>query len=190
MKEAIIIFTLLILNACSPKSSNIKSTNTSKMTEMNFYDMSINSVLGDKTIKLSDYKGKKILCVNVASECGFTPQYKELQQLADEYKDKLVVIGFPCNQFGGQEPGSGTEIKAFCEKNYGVTFLITEKIDVKGENQHPIYQWLTHKSANKLEDYSVKWNFGKFLISENGQLLDYFSSMTKPMSEEIVTHLK
>jgi glutathione peroxidase len=190
MKEAIIIFTLLILNACSPKSSNIKSTNTSTMTEMNFYDMSINSVLGDKTIKLSDYKGKKILCVNVASECGFTPQYKELQQLADEYKDKIVVIGFPCNQFGGQEPGSGTEIKAFCEKNYGVTFLITEKIDVKGDNQHPIYKWLTNKSSNGIDDCTVRWNFGKFLISEKGDLLGYYPSGTKPMSEEIISHLK
>lgn len=190
MKLAVFIFSTLILISCAPKSNSVKSTNGNNVTKMDFYDMSIKTVTEDKIIKLSDYKGKKILCVNVASECGFTPQYKELQQLADIYKDKLVVIGFPCNQFGGQEPGSGSEIKLFCEKNYGVTFLITEKIDVKGDNQHPIYKWLTNKSANGLDDYAVKWNFGKFLVSENGQLLGYYSSNTKPMSEDIVSNLK
>ena len=176
--------------ACSPKSSTLKSNTNTVMNKASIYDLTIKEITGAKTIELNDYKGKKLLLVNVASECGYTPQYKELQELSETYKDKLVVIGFPCNQFGGQEPGSGREIKSFCEKNYGVTFLITQKIDVKGENQHPIYHWLTNKSSNGVDDYAVKWNFGKFLVSENGTLLGYFPSMTKPMSDEITSHLK
>lgn len=150
-----------------------------------FYDLSIKALDGKETISFASYKGKKILCVNTASECGYTKQYEGLQKLAEQYKDKLVVIGFPCNQFGGQEPGSSEEIGQFCKKNYGVTFPITEKIDVKGQHQHPVYQWLCQKNNNGVGDYEVKWNFNKFLIDENGNLLAYYPSSVKPESEEL-----
>lgn len=153
------------------------------------YDIKINALNGAE-IDLSNYKGKYILFVNVASECGFTGQYEDLQKLYDTYKDQLMVIGLPCNQFGGQEPGSANEIDTFCKINYGVTFLMTEKIDVKGQNQHPLYQWLTLKSKNGTSSSSVKWNFQKYLIGKNGEFLDYFYSTTKPLSKKITKHLK
>lgn len=152
------------------------------------YHIKINS-LQDRPIDFSEYKGKKILFINVASKCGFTPQYKDLQKLHDQYKDRLVVIGVPCNQFGKQEPGTSNEIQEFCEVNYGVTFLITEKIDVKGSNQHPLYSWLTKKSENGKKNSSVKWNFQKYLIDENGELIDYYYSITKPLSSKIIKSL-
>lgn len=152
------------------------------------YDIKINSLQG-KPIQLSDFKGKHILFVNVASKCGFTPQYKELQDLYDTYKSKLVVIGVPCNQFGSQEPGSAFEIQEFCEVNYGVNFLITEKIDVKGNEQHPLYNWLTNKEFNGCKSSNVKWNFQKYLIDPKGMLVDYFYSTTKPLSKKITKHL-
>lgn len=153
------------------------------------YHIKINSLQGNP-IHFSQYKGKKILFVNVASKCGFTPQYKDLQNLHDEYQDKLVVIGVPCNQFGKQEPGSSDEIQNFCEVNYGVSFLITEKIDVRGDNQHPLYAWLTKKAINGKKNSSVKWNFQKYLADENGNLMDYYYSITKPTSSKITKHLK
>jgi glutathione peroxidase len=154
------------------------------------YSLSIKSLDGSRTISMSEFKGKKILCVNVASECGYTPQYQDLQKLYDTYKEKLVIIGFPCNQFGYQESGSAEEIQTFCKKNYGVTFVLTEKIDVKGSNQHPIYKWLCNKSENDKSDASVKWNFNKFLVDENGTWIAYFPSSVKPLSEEITSKLK
>ena len=153
------------------------------------YEIEINSLEGE-AINLKSFKGKKILFVNVASKCGFTPQYGELQKLHETYKDKLVIIGVPCNQFGQQEPGNAKEIKSFCTKNYGVDFLITEKVDVKGEGQHELYKWLTDKSLNNIKGSQVKWNFQKYLIDENGQLIDYFSSAVKPLSDKITVHLK
>jgi len=153
------------------------------------YDIKINSLQG-KPINLKDFEGNHILFVNVASKCGFTPQYKGLEELHQKYKDKLVVIGVPCNQFGSQEPGSSEEIQEFCEVNYGVSFLITEKIDVKGQNQHPLYSWLTNKDFNSKKSSSVKWNFQKYLVDKNGKLIDYYFSITKPTSSKITKHLK
>ncbi|MFD1294421.1 glutathione peroxidase [Lutibacter holmesii] len=153
------------------------------------YNISINSITGE-SINFEDFKGKKILIVNTASECGFTGQYEDLEKLYKTYKDKLVVIGVPCNQFGGQEPGTLAEIQSFCEVNYGVTFLLTEKVDVKGDNQHPLYQWLTTKEMNGVKNSSVKWNFQKYLLNENGELIDYFYSITKPMSSKITKHFE
>ena len=158
-------------------------------TNSSLYNIEINSISGEK-INLADYKGKKILFVNVASECGFTPQYEGLQELYELYKDKLMVIGVPSNQFGGQEPGTATEIQSFCKINFGVTFLITEKVDVKGDKQHPLYAWLTQKEQNGVKNSSVKWNFQKYLVDENGKLIDYYFSLTKPMSRKITKHLK
>ncbi|PCJ23764.1 MAG: glutathione peroxidase [Flavobacteriales bacterium] len=155
----------------------------------NLYGITINDING-KAINLGSYKGKFILFVNVASKCGFTPQYKDLQELHDKQKDKLVVIGVPCNQFGKQEPGSAEEIKAFCSKNYGVEFLITEKIEVKGENQHPLYSWLTDEKINNVKGSTVKWNFQKYLINRDGQLIDFYYSTTSPSSKKIISHIK
>ena len=154
-----------------------------------FYELSIASLDGKDSIRFKNFAGKKILCVNTASECGYTPQYEDLQKLSEKYKDKLVVIGFPCNQFGEQEPGTAADIGMFCKRGYGVTFPLTEKIEVKGENQHPVYQWLTQKKYNGKEDYNVRWNFGKFLLDEKGRLLGYFPSQVKPMDAEITSLL-
>ena len=153
------------------------------------YDIKINS-LSNQNIDFKDFEGRYILFVNVASKCGFTPQYKELQQLHEAYKANLVVIGVPCNQFGSQEPGSAKDIEAFCEVNYGISFLITEKIDVKGKNQHPLYRWLTQKAINGIKNSSVKWNFQKYLVDDKGNLIDYYFSNTNPMSYKIIKHLK
>jgi glutathione peroxidase len=161
---------------------------TQKASE-SLYNIEINCLQG-KPINLSDFKSKKILFVNVASKCGFTPQYKELQKLQDTFRDDLVVIGVPCNQFGKQEPGNSGEIQEFCEINYGVSFLITEKIEVKGSKQHQLYGWLTKKAINGKQNSTVKWNFQKYLVDEEGEFLDYFYSITKPMNSRITSYLK
>ncbi|MDZ4757886.1 MAG: glutathione peroxidase [Bacteroidota bacterium] len=158
-------------------------------TEKDFYKIKINSIEGD-AINLSAYKGKKILCVNVASYCGYTPQYQGLEQLYNKYKGKLVIIGFPCNQFGGQEPDSLPKIKQFCSSTYQISFPLTEKVDVKGKKQHPIYQWLTEKNLNGVEDHEVKWNFNKFLLDENGKFLGYFSSKTSPSDSALISMIE
>lgn len=161
------------------------STNTSSI-----HDYQIQALDSDQTIDLASYKGKKILIVNVASKCGYTPQYEALQKLSIQYDDKLVVLGFPCDQFMSQELDSEAEIKSFCTEKFHVSFPMTTMIEVKGDDQHPIYQWLTKESMNGKGDYKVSWNFNKFLIDENGNLLEYFPSKVKPMDEEIVKYLK
>lgn len=153
------------------------------------YDLTIEDIDGN-LIRMSDFKGKYILCVNVASHCGYTPQYEDLQTLYDRYQDKLVVIGFPCNQFLNQEPGENEEIKTFCTKNYGVTFPLTTKIDVKGSGQHPVYQWLTTQEVEGIKSHTVKWNFHKFLINPEGKLIGVFSSKVNPLHEDIITKMK
>jgi glutathione peroxidase len=145
--------------------------------------------LDGKETTLAPYKGKKLLLVNVASECGYTPQYKNLQALSEKYKGKLVVIGFPANNFGGQEPGSSLDIKSFCTKNYGVTFPMMEKISVKGDDTHALYKWLSNKAEDGVTDEAPKWNFCKYLIDENGKIIKFFSSKTDPLSEEITSLL-
>lgn len=143
-----------------------------------------------KQIDFASFKGKKILVVNTASKCGYTPQYEGLEKVYEQYKDKLVIIGFPCNQFGGQEPGTNAEIVSFCKKNYGVSFPLADKIDVKGAGIAPIYQWLTQKSKNGVLDASISWNFNKFLLDENGKMIAYFPSNVTPDSQEILSRLK
>ena len=181
----------LLLLGCvtQPKESNsqVPATATSEATK-SIYDFRVPG-LESGTIDFSAYKGKKILIVNTASECGYTPQYKDLQALSEKFKDKLVIVGFPANNFGGQEPGSATEIKAFCEKNYGVTFPMAAKVSVKGDDMAPIYHWLTSKAENGVLDATIGWNFNKFLIDENGKMQAYFPSKVTPMSEEIVSKL-
>jgi glutathione peroxidase len=180
------IFTLFLIVGCLNIPAQTKQDMSAKT---DLYSIAINDINGD-AINLGDFKGKFILFVNVASKCGFTSQYKELQELHDKFKGEITVIGVPCNQFGGQEPGDAEEIKSFCTKNYGVEFLITEKIDVKGDNQDPLYSWLTDKNINGVKGSSVKWNFQKYLIDENGKLIDYFFSVVSPTSKKITSHLK
>ncbi len=153
------------------------------------HSFKVKSIEGGQ-IDFSKYKGKKIMVVNTASKCGYTPQYEQLQKVYSQYKDKLVIIGFPCNQFGGQEPGSNEEIVEFCQKNYGVNFPLADKVDVKGSTQSPIYQWLTQKAKNGVLDATIGWNFNKFLLDENGKMLAYFPSNVKPDSDTILSYLK
>lgn len=150
------------------------------------YDIALLGLDGKTPINLAQYKGKKILFVNTASKCGYTPQYEDLEKLYLQMGDKLVIIGCPCNQFMDQEPGTAAEIAEFCQKNYGVTFPISEKLNVKGNNQHSLYKWLCNKSQNGALDATVGWNFNKFLINENGNLVGYFPSSVKPMDAELL----
>lgn len=172
MKKLLMLGAAVIAMAFAPASKSL-------------YDFKTKTLDG-KDFDLASLKGKKVMIVNTASECGYTPQYKDLEALYEKYKDKnFVIVGFPCNDFGGQEPGTSTEIQSFCSKNYGVTFPMMEKVTITS-NPAPIYQWLTHKSENGVTDATVKWNFTKFLVDENGHLVKYYASATKPMDPEII----
>lgn len=171
------------------KPTNENLTKENMTTTKSIYDFTLKSIDG-KDISLAQYKGKKILLVNVASECGYTPQYKQLQELYDKNKETLVILGFPANNFGAQEPGQNSEIKTFCEKNYGVTFQLFSKKSVKGDDQHELYKWLSTKSENGWNDKAPSWNFCKYLINEKGELINFFSSNVNPVGEEISNALK
>lgn len=146
------------------------------------YNLKVEGIDGSE-INFEDFKGKKLMLVNVASECGFTPQYQQLEELYKEFKDKLTVVGIPANNFGGQEPGTNAEIKAFCTLNYDISFPMTAKVDI---NEHPLYQWLTQKSLNGKLDSTVNWNFQKYLIDEKGQLITFYPSSIDPADEKIL----
>lgn len=150
---------------------------------MSFYDFELKSIDG-KSIDLSIYKGKKILIVNVASKCGYTPQYEDLQNLHEQFGNKIAVLGFPANNFGGQEPGTNQEIVEFCQANYGVSFQMFEKISVVGKDKHPLYKWLEEQSGEV-----SNWNFCKYLISETGKVLEFFPSAVNPLDEKITSNL-
>jgi glutathione peroxidase len=152
------------------------------------YDFEVTGLDGN-SILFKQFKGKKILIVNTASRCGLTPQYEGLEKLYKQYSNKLVIVGFPANNFMGQEPGSNSEIKTFCQKNYGVTFPMAEKISVKGNDTHPLYKYLKEQAEKKGFDNPVTWNFGKFLLDEKGELIATFSPRTDPMSAEITNWL-
>jgi len=170
-----IIFMISFFNSVNAKYDKI------------FFDFEINDI-NEKTFALEQFKNKTILLVNVASNCGFTKQYSELQELYDEYNDKgLVVLGVPSNQFGGQEPGSNNEIKDFCETNFNITFPMTAKIEVKGENAHPIYLWAKENHGNSAVP---KWNFHKILINKYGKIEETYSSFTKPMSKKLINKIE
>ena len=154
----------------------------------NVYEFKLKTLEGEE-ISLSKFKGKKLLLVNVASKCGYTPQYKNLEALHEQYGNKLVVIGFPANNFMGQEPGSATEIREFCTKNYGVKFLMMEKISVKGGDAHPLYKYLSSSEAHGVCNEAPSWNFCKYLIDEKGQVVKFFSSKVDPLSAEITGQL-
>jgi glutathione peroxidase len=154
---------------------------------MTIYDFKVPSLDG-KSIDFSKYKGKKVLIVNTASKCGYTPQYAELEELYKNYKSKLVIVGFPANNFGQQEPGSNTDIQEFCQKNYGVTFPMAEKVSVKGDDIHPLFKYLTEEAKKLGVEDPIKWNFTKFLLDEKGALVAVYPSKVKPMSEDITKH--
>jgi glutathione peroxidase len=164
------------------------TTTVTPVTAKSIYDFKVEALDGS-TIDFATFKGKKILIVNTASKCGYTPQYEGLEALYKKYQDKLVIVGFPANNFGGQEPGTNTEIKEFCKKNYGVTFPMAAKVSVKGDDKAPIFKWLTSKSENGVLDAEIGWNFGKFLLDEKGNLITYFPSKVTPMSEELTSKL-
>ena len=154
--------------------------------QTSFYDFTVEDINGEE-YPLSQLKGKKVLVVNTASKCGFTSQYEGLQELYEKYGDEeFMIVGFPANNFMKQEPGSNEEIAEFCSLNYGVSFPMMSKVSVKGDDQHPLYKWLTSKSENGVENSKVGWNFQKYMIDEEGQLVGHFSSKTKPSNEKLV----
>lgn len=186
------------LLACSqtPKTAIVSEINHSKQNEntiMNtntIYDFKVKDLAGAE-FDFTSLKGKKIMIVNTASECGLTPQYEQLQTVYETYKDKnFVIVGFPANNFGAQEPGTNEQIATFCKKNYGVTFPMMAKISVKGKDMHPIYQYLTQKVKNGLQDSEVQWNFQKYLIDENGHLVKVISPRTLPNDAEIINWIE
>ena len=191
MKTVLIIIAIAALAMLAFSFRNYVSPELKKtminQTPKSFFELTYTDIEG-KSVSMSSYKGKYVLCVNVASKCGHTPQYSKLQALYEKHKDKLVIIGFPCNQFLGQEPGSEKEIGEFCSKNYGVTFPLASKIDVKGKDQHPVYTWLMNKDANGVSDDKVEWNFHKVLVSPEGQWLKSYSAGSDPM--DVIADLK
>ncbi len=165
-----------------------KAKPATKMTTTNAYSFELTTIDG-APLNLAQYKGKKILIVNTASACGYTPQYEALEKLYKQYSNKLVVVGVPANNFGGQEPGTNSEIKGFCTKNYGVTFPLTSKVDVVGANAHPLFSWLTNSAVNGGINATIKWNFTKFLIDEQGNLIANYPSSVAPLDNAIVSKL-
>lgn len=197
MKKALILALTITLFSCKNEkkevletAQNTEITSNTMTTKSTIYSFKVEDVNG-QTFDFETLKGKKILIVNTASKCGLTPQYEQLQQVYDENKNNnFVIVGFPANNFGAQEPGTESEIAAFCQKNYGVTFPMMSKISVKGEDMHPLYIFLTNKSANGLQDSEVEWNFQKYLIGEEGYLEKVLSPRVLPTDDEIVSWIK
>lgn len=195
MKKLITLFSVLALffscqNQAQKKQATTTTTASTSMEKETIYQFKVEDLSGD-SFDFSTLKGKKILVVNTASECGLTPQYEELQAIYEKYKDKnFVIVGFPANNFGSQEPGSNAQIATFCQKNYGVSFPMMAKISVKGGDMHPVYQFLTQKAKNGLEDSEVQWNFQKYLINENGELVKVVSPRTLPTDAEIINWIE
>ena len=195
MKQLLWAASLIVLVICKNQEENIKNQfsdelKTNSMTRESIYKFKVKDIEG-KEFDFSSLKGKKVMIVNTASECGLTPQYEQLQKLYTEFKNKnFVIIGFPANNFGHQEPGTNATIATFCSRNYGVTFPMMEKISVKGDDMHPLYQFLTQKSKNGLEDNEVKWNFQKYLIDTEGHLSKVIAPTTLPTDKEIVSWIK
>lgn len=171
---------LALLTAPFGRNAEAQRPATATASSVTLYDFKLKNLLDGSDLDLKKYKGKKVVLVNVASECGNTPQYADLQKFYEAHKDKVVVLGIPANEFGAQEPGSNKEISAFCKKNYGVTFPMAEKIVVKGENKAPLYKWLSDKSLNGWNDKEPTWNFCKYVVNEEGQLTHFFGSKVLP----------
>ena len=191
MKKISLLIAILILSSCQNQAqNNIKAMESQTPVEkQTIYQFKVTDLYG-KEFDFSTLKGKKIMVVNTASRCGLTPQYEKLEELYTKYKSKnFVIVGFPANDFLMQEPGSNEDIAKFCKKNYGVSFPMMSKISVNGKKIHPVYKFLTKKSLNGLKDNKVEWNFQKYLIGTNGHLVDYYFSITNPMSDKITKHL-
>lgn len=190
MKTLFILFAFIALACNTNSQSQVKDEEVLNLEDMliekSFYDFKMKDIDGND-VNFNQYQGKKVLVVNVASKCGYTPQYAELQELNEKYGDQIAILGFPANNFGGQEPGSNEDIKQFCTENYGVTFQMFDKISVKGVDKHPLYRWLSDKDLNGWNDKEPSWNFCKYFIDENGQLKKFFPSSVKPMDEEIIS---
>lgn len=182
------LFTMLSVpftqNATADKPTNMETS-----TGKSIYDYKMKTLDG-KEIDLAQYKGKKVVILNTASACGYTPQYADWQKFHEANKDKVVVLGFPCNDFGSQEKGSSGEIATFCQKNYGVTFQMFEKVKVKGEGKSPLYQYLSDKNLNGWNDKEPSWNFCKYLINEKGEVINFFASGVKPTDSAFLDALK
>lgn len=193
MKKLFLSFlTLGMISLGTAQQSSQKKNNTvtqKKVAPVSIYHFKIKALDGS-VIDFSQFKGKKILIVNTASKCGYTPQYEQLEKLYQQYKNQLVIVGFPSDNFGGQELDTDKEIASFCKVNYGVTFPMATKVDVKGSQATPIFKFLTQKSLNRVKDTEIKWNFTKFLLDEKGKLMDSFPSKVEPLSQEIQKHLK
>lgn len=195
MKKLVTLFSVVALfyscqNQAQKKQTTTVTATTTPMAKETIYQFKVEDLSGD-SFDFSTLKGKKILVVNTASECGLTPQYEQLQAIYEKYKDKnFVIVGFPANNFGAQEPGSNQQIATFCQQNYGVSFPMMAKISVKGGDMHPVYQFLTQKAKNGLEDSEVQWNFQKYLINENGELAKVISPRTLPTDAEIVNWIE
>jgi glutathione peroxidase len=188
MKKISLLITILILSSCQNQAqNNIKAMESQTPVQtQTIYQFKVTDLYG-KEFDFSTLKGKKLLIVNTASECGLTPQYKDLEAIYSKYKDKnFVIVGFPANNFGSQEPGSNEQIAKFCQMNYGVTFPMMSKISVKGKDIHEVYKFLTQKDKNGLQDSQVEWNFQKYLINEEGELLKVLSPRVLPTDSEIV----
>lgn len=190
MKSTILMWVCLVLTLPVGAQQKKSSTNKKSMESLSIYSFKVTDLSG-KTFDFASLKGKKIMIVNTASKCGLTPQYKDLEALYKKYQNQgLVIVGFPANNFAGQEPGTNAEIGQFCALNYGVTFPMMSKISVKGKDMHPIYQFLTQKAQNGYRDSEVEWNFQKYLIDEKGHLVKVVSPQTSPMDAEIVNWIK
>jgi glutathione peroxidase len=186
-----VVLLLALLASCgsssqSPNASTSMTTSAPETTTAGtVYDYSVKTIDG-KDVQLSQFKGKKLLIVNVASECGYTPQYKELEELHKKHGDKVTVLGFPANNFGGQEPGTNEQIATFCEKNFGVTFPMFEKVSVKGDDTAPLYEFLADRTKNGAISDAPTWNFCKYLVDEQGHVVGFYPSKVKPMSDELL----
>ena len=177
-------FTLLKHIFSDKKASSVKPNNV--MVKGSLYDFKMKGLDGKSTVDFAQYKGKKVVILNTASACGYTPQYADWQKFHEKYGDKIVVIGCPANNFGGQESGTNKDIATFCQKNYGVTFQMLEKISVVGSDQHPLYKWLSKKALNGWNDSEPTWNFCKYVINEKGEVSHFFASGVKPSSAEFI----
>lgn len=180
---------LLLVSAYAISKTHDSKPKTTTLTKnvmvKSFYEFTMKDLNG-KEVDFNSFKGKTIMVVNVASKCGYTPQYEALQKLYAENSDKLVILGFPANNFGGQEPGSNEEIKSFCSENYGVSFPMFEKVSVKGFDKHPIYRWLTDANLNGWNNEEPSWNFCKYILNDEGELIKYFPSKVSPLDQEIL----
>lgn len=172
------------------KNTSISKPPLSDTGIQNLYDFKIKSLTDESIIDLSTYRGKKVIILNVASECGYTPQYANWQKFHEAHGDKVIVLGFPSNDFGAQEPGDNKQIASFCQKNYGVTFQLFDKITVKGENKHPLYKWLSTKELNGWNEKEPSWNFCKYVVNEKGELTNYFGSKVLPTDEVFLAAIK